>query len=391
MERFIIIDREYVNDIINIKKDKESGYYLYRTNDLIKRNSLESFLFQRDCNYGESLLQVINFFNSYSLEDEEGPTEGQNNWLVRFFKHIKIIFSSFIKFLKTLVMTIVNFVKYVVKWIQEKMRNHNKIYKKYKGIIKDIPYDMTMEAIPFRENFIDNINRLIDTLKKSEIKTIIEESRTSLKQIVDVIKTGKIFSIVSFDTVNFCDPKYLAKMYEDFLLFTTSIKKAEINPKQSHESQMKEKLNVEFYGRIEVPKKEPINCKKFLTEKNITALLPAYIERLKGLLDMLKDLNIKSNAIILIAETLYKTLDGINDLFFGKKTPDQKENKKRVSEILDLAVKYTKLVQLIGVNFRLTIYEVVTTGMQYRNQVASMLKKVGAQLESHMEEQIVFK
>lgn len=392
MERFMIIDREYINDIINIKKNKKSDYYLYRTNDLIKRSSLESFIFDRECNFGEGLLQVINHFNSYSLEDgEAAPTEGQNNWLVRFFKHVKVIFVSFIKFMKTLVLTIVNFVKYCIKWIQEKMKNHSEIYKKYKSIIKNIPYDMTIDGIPFRDNFVDNLNRLIDTLKKSQMKTIVEEARTSLKIIVDVIKTGKIFSIVEFDTVNFTDPAYLTKMYEDFLLFTTSMKKAEIDPKQSHEDQMREKLNLEFYGRADVPAKEPINCKKFLTDKNIQVLLPDYLERLKALTAMLKDLNFKSNAIIFIAESLAKSLDAVNDLFYGHKNPDQKENKKKISHILDLAVKYTKLVQIIGSNFRLTIYEVVMTGMKYRNQVASMLKKVGAQLDSQMEEQVVFK
>lgn len=395
MERYLITDKEYISNILDIKKNKELDYYLNKSKIYINKNSLESIKLNKVINFGEDLFNIINNLSIFSKEEDEETIEKQKNFFLRLIDHIKVILKTFIQFMKSFLISSVNFIKYIIKWIQEKSGKHNDLWLKYKDKINQIPYDLSMEGIPFRDNFLTNCERIMEIIEKTPVIRIIEECGINLKGIINLIKQKKqnfLKDVLKIESISFTDPNTILKMYEDFNLFTTSIVKAEIDPKVSHEKQMKEKLNIEFYGKIEVPEKEQINCKKFLNAKNLLSLTNPFINKIKKNMDVLKDVNNKSNQVIIATDLFYKGLNMWNDLFYKQiDEAIEKEEREKTVNFLNLAIKYSKLINLIIVNFKFTIYEVSITAMKFRNQVASMLKAVGAKIEAEMEEQIVFK
>ena len=392
-EKYIITDKDYINNILDIKKNKISDFYLSKTKTWMLRNSLEDIKLNKQYLLGNKLFYILE--NLHIFTSEEESTVKEKNFFLKLIEHIQTIVKTFIQWIKSFIISSVNFVKYVFKWIQEKTGKHNDLWMKYKDLIHKIPYDLSMNGIPFREDFFKNSQRIMEIIDNTPVIKIIEECGVSLKGIANLIKQKKqnfLKDVLKIESISFTNPNTILKMYEDFNLFTTSITKTEIDPKVSHEKQMKEKLNIEFYGKIEVPEKTAINCKKFLTPSNLLALTNPFINQIKKNMNVLKDLNGKITQVVVATELFYKGLSMWNDLFY--KQVDEaidKEERQNTANFLNLAIKYSKLINLIVNNFKFTVYEVSITSMKFRNQVASMLKTVRAKLESDMEEQIVFK
>lgn len=355
--------------------------------------SLENMRMKREFKFCESIMTVLNTPYLFTKEDGENNNEGENNFFVKLFKHLANVFKSVINFVKSFFISLANFVKYIIRWIRERSTKHHEIWKKYKDKIKKIPYDLTFEAIPYRDTFVTNSNRLMDKIKRTPLGKVIEEIGINLKEAWKFIRgqgEPKAFlnKVLNIESIKLTDVTKLQDLAIDYFTFAVDIDKA--NEGISIEKQMAEKLNIEFYGTIEKPtKKVAVNCKKFLTPENISVLLPEYIDKIKDVMSFLKEIEKKASVIIVLSNSFYGFFHAFNDLLYkpvkdnistDELTDKQKARKQKV-ELFQILLKYVKLVNMIVTNVKYTSYTVSITAMDYRNTVAKMLQFIGAQVD----------
>lgn len=374
--------------------------------ELLDIGSIEEIRMKREFRFCESIMTVLNTPYLFTKEDGDTNNEGEDNFFVKLFKHLANVFKSVINFIKSFFISLANFIKYIVRWIKERTTKHHEIWKKYKDKIKQIPYDLTYDAIPYRDSFVDNSNRIMDKIKKTPLGKVIEEIGINLKEAWKFIRgqgEPKAFlnKVLNIQSIKLTDITKLQDLAIDYFTFAVDIDKA--NEGVSIEKQMAERLNIEFYGTIDKPtKKVPVNCKKFLTPHNISVLLPDYINKIKDVMSFLKDIEKKAGVIIILSNSFYGFFHAFNDLLYkpvkdnvvsdDDLTDKQKARKQKV-ELFQILLKYVKLVNMIVTNVKYTSYTVSITAMDYRQTVANMLKFIGAQVdeEETNNKQTIFK
>lgn len=392
----IIYDNELVSYYKEIyqNRNKNKDFFYYNCK---KYNNLYAFTKRKsDLTLEEAFLFLKTHTSMFSLE-EDIPVENEvpennekedpykDNFFIKLLKHIKIAIKAVINFIKSFAASSINFIKYVIKWIQEKTTNHSEIYRRYKDLINKVPKTMKIDAINFRKTFYKDSLRLLDLLRDSKLTKIIEEVNFNLKAILDMIKS-KTFEPDKLDikAANLKDPQVIFDLYEEFQLFMVSLAKidrAKLKENVSVESQMKEKLCIEFFGTLEEPQKGSVLVSEIVTPENCLSLLPAYSNKIKSVVENLKSINGKVSFSITISTGIYKACDIFNDLWLKhakNKKDKEMSNLNQFQEYIELVIKWSKLINMFIKSVKFSTYFITTWCMNFRLQVANTLKGIGA-------------
>lgn len=398
----LVYDKDIINEYRNIYNKRNYSLEYFRDRAYKYANimtDIESLFNETESIYEQSnsLYKIKNKYSSesfiygciLSLEDTDADAaakeveKGKPNLFIRFFRFLKRIIFGLINFIKSAVISFINWIKYLYAWIKKKLNKDNEFWQKYKDKIREIPPDLTFKGVPYRENIMDELEEVMTILENSRLIRVLEEATKVIelmKQIINIQnkKTGKI-TPPKFEALDFGNVNDVLDAYEEFNLFMVSLTKIE-NPNPfknvTSESLMIQKLNMRFYGKETKPEKTEMVLKTFLTPKNLKSLEKSFIDRLEKIGTTLKSYKKKIDSILFTSSKLAVLLESINDTVISQFNDEDNKDPESWSEKIRFGLKWYKLVIMIVKNIRITIFHTSTVGLEFSSQVAKGLKIV---------------
>lgn len=434
MYKNIIYDNDLVIELMELKNrsNKEIDYKLNKLSS--ESEDILNILNNHFDEYKISLNE-INYFHKCSLEmlvvyntPMAYSMEGIGKILDKIIDMIIAGYNFFIKLLKNISTTIMNFIKKIQNYIKSKFfKQQSEFYRSHEKEIKELDKSGAIKGIRYVKDFCKRFKESCQIAKDSAIYDTIKNISHALQIIVDKLEKdlkNKNFNNPEekFDYNNehnrainefydrFVEKFNVDSLYNEYGEFMTRVGKGKEDSVLGNAAQqIRTKLNTMYYGQAEKPKITGIMIKEILTDENLFALDDEYLADReimdKNLSEITKSLGIliKLSGILVNIMSLFKKqitqnfqddyenkLNEYKDTLASKKaeydsTDDEKKKKEIVNgipkmplpipkNILNWLQQFTKAASNIIQGMKeYNIYS-STISIEFRNQVYNTIK-----------------
>ena len=434
MAKNIIYSNELVGEIISIKSRKNSDLlpvYKQLSSEALRYKNIAEFYANKITNefyihdmISKESMEIRNaYFDTIYFSVENKVTDFLKTGLIKTIEIAQKMWRAFIEFVKKIGRAIMNFVRMVSTAIKNKLAvSQSKFYEKYKDQIFNIKTDVTVNAIKFRDDFIDQFYRVCDTMEKSSVVEILNRLGAAIKEFIDLLKkfissseyrnekvttkdkdgeiTESRFMNDLGEALESNNEKAFKHFKEKFSLidllneFSTFLSYADIKDTQNHKADLLAKIdesfNVKFFGQIKVPAPSEIKVKDILTEKNLLCMEKEFIDKANLLVKNLNKVTLVIGPVIGLLNTAGKLLDLLKDKSvsiiqeaLAERKVDKNGNEtviKKSEEEVQNYIKWLKEFNYICTNVITGCKEYsrksLTVALLFRNQVYQTMKKV---------------